>query len=280
MLNQKGNLMANKKRFGIVGAGLVGTLFETVPEFEVVHRNEWDPVRWEGLVNTAAIAGRQICEETAFALVLGANVRMPMKMFEACNGQDRYTSLAKARTDALFPVQSPDLSEPNRNQPLYPGQSIPFITFSTSAVYRKPARTIDTVAESHPLYPQNAYSASKILMEAMLPHDQCFIFRIPRVVTNNGHPRDFCEKVKAWNVCEDVYESVIYPETIIKAVTRALTDPALPRGIYNLASEAVHLPTYIKENYDWEGDVIEPFSLGYCSTVVFDTNKAESVGLI
>ena len=267
--------METNKKFGVVGAGLVGTLFERVPDFEVVHRNQWEPVRWEGLVNTAAIAGRAICEETHFSLVLGANVRMPMKMFEACNGQDRYTSVTKARADALFLD-----GVPNRNQPLYPGQSIPFITFSTSAVYRKPDRVIDTVSERHPLYPQNAYSASKILMEAMLPHDRCFIFRIPRVVTNNGHPNDFCEKVKKWQVCEDVYESVIYPETIIKAVTRALTDPDLPRGIYNLASEAVHLPTYIKEEYGWEGDVVEPYSLGYCSTVVFDTNKAKSVGLI
>ena len=53
-----------------------------------------------------------------------------------------------------------------------------------------------------------------------------------------------------------------------------------PVGVYNLASEAVHLPTFIKEKYGWEGDVVEPYSLGYCSTVVFDTNKAESVGLI
>ena len=37
--------METKKKFGVVGAGLVGTLFEDVPGFEVVHRNQWEPVR-------------------------------------------------------------------------------------------------------------------------------------------------------------------------------------------------------------------------------------------
>ena len=267
--------MQSQKRFGVVGAGLVGTLFESVPGYEVVHRNEWEPVRWEGLVNTAALTGQHACGETHFTHVLSANVRLPMKMFEACQrGQDRYTGLPASEVETL------SLDGGHTYQPLYPDRSVPFITFSTAVVYRKPERTIDTVSESHPLYPQNAYSASKILMETMLPHDQCFIFRIPRVVTDNGHPNDFCEKVKGWNVVENLYESVIYPETIIRAVTQALTDPGLPRGIYNLASEVVHLPTYIKENYSWEGDTVEPYSVGYCSAVVFDTSKAKSVGLI
>ena len=265
----------SQKRFGVVGAGLIGTLFEKVPGFEVVHRNQWEPVRWEGLVNTAAIAGRTICEETAFSLVLGANVRMPMKMFEACQrGQDRHTGAGESEVETL------SLDGGHTYQPLYSDRPVPFITFSTSAVYRKLDRVIDTVSENHPLYPQNAYSASKLLMEAMLPHDRCFIFRIPRVITNNGHPNDFCEEAKKWDVCEDVYDSVIYSDTIIRAVTRALTDPKIPFGVYNLASEVVHLPTYIKAEYGWDGEVIEPYSLGYCSTVVFDTSKAKGVGLI
>ena len=73
--------METEKQFGVVGAGLVGTLFEDVPGFEVVHRNQWEPVRWEGLVNTATIAGRAICEETAFSSVLGANVQLPLMDF-------------------------------------------------------------------------------------------------------------------------------------------------------------------------------------------------------
>ena len=272
--------MESEKRFGVVGAGLVGSLFANVPGFEVVHRDQWQPVRWEGLVNTAAIAGRAICEETAFSAVLGANVWMPMRMFEACQrGQDRWTSLEKAEAEGLN-MDDEAVYQPIYPTPLYSDEPVPFITFSTSAVYGKPPSMEHKVKETDPLYPQNAYSASKILMEAMLPHDKCFIFRIPRVVTKNGHPNDFGEKVKGWKVCEDVYESVIYPETITKAVTRALTDSDIPQGIYNLASEAVHLPTYIKEEYSWEGDIVEPYSLGYCSTVVFDTSKAEGAGLI
>ena len=264
--------MENRKRFGVVGAGLVGTLFENVPEFEVVHRNEWSPIRWEGLVNTAAITGRPACEETDFTHVLSANVRLPLKMFEACEkGPDRCDTLAGLEIAGDFPSFPPY----ENGHP-----SIPFITFSTSAVYRAPDRVDAVVTEESPLYPTNSYSASKILMEAMLPSDRCFIFRIPRVIAGTKHPNDFEQKVQKWEVCEDLSESVIYPWTIIKAVDRALTDPDMPRGIYNLASETVHLPTYIKEHYGWEGEVVKPRSLGFCPAVIFDTSKAESVGLI
>ena len=264
--------METNKKFGVVGAGLVGTLFEKVPGYEVVHRNEWEPVRWEGLVNTAAITGRPACEETHFAHVLSANVRLPMKMFEACEkGPNRYDTLAKLEMAGEFPSFPP---YENRRD------SIPFITFSTSEVYRAPDGIDAAVTEESPVCPTNSYNASKILMEAMLPHDRCFIFRIPRVIAGTEHPNDFEQKVQEWRVCEDLSESVIYPWTIIKAVDRALTEPDMPRGIYNLASETVHLPTYIEEHYGWEGEVVEPWSLGFCPAVIFDTSKAESVGLI
>ena len=237
--------MANP-RYGVVGAGLIGSLFKEIRGFDVVHRHQWQPVRWDGgLVNCAGIIGREICEATPFAQVLGANVRMPLKMFEMCRGQD-----------------------------------VPFITFSSSTVYAKPKQEVDLVLESDSLFPHDAYSASKILMESLLPHDQCFIFRIPRVVADNGHPNDFCEKVKGWKVCEDVYRSVIYPETIIKAVKRALTDPSVPRGIYNLASDAVHLPTFVRNRYGWEGEIVEAYSLGYYPEVILNCDKANEAGLI
>ena len=63
-------------------------------------------------------------------------------------------------------------------------------------------------------------------------------------------------------------------------MTKALTDPKIPTGIYNIASESVHLPSYIKERYNWEGEVVESFSLGYYPEVVFDTTKAKAVGLV
>ena len=264
--------MQSQKRFGVVGAGLVGNLFESVPGYEVVHRNEWEPVRWEGLVNTAALTGRHTCEETHFTQVLSANVRLPMKMFEACEkGLDRYDTLARLEIAGDFPSFPP---YENTQKP------VPFITFSTSAVYRAPDRIDQAVTEECPLYPTNSYNASKILMEAMLPHDRCFIFRIPRVIAGTKHPNDFERKVQKWQVCEDLSESVIYPWTMIKAVERALTEPEIPFGVYNLASETVHLPSYIKEHYGWEGEVVEPRSLGFCPAVIFDTSKAESVGLI
>ena len=34
--------METEKKFGVVGAGLVGSCFKDLDEFEVVHHNEWE----------------------------------------------------------------------------------------------------------------------------------------------------------------------------------------------------------------------------------------------
>lgn len=228
-------------KYGVVGAGLVGSIFKGFEDYEVIHRDEWQPMRWDGLVNCCAIAGRAICDESPFEAVLEANVRLPMNMSAEC-------------LDA----------------------GVPFITFSTSGVYRA-SRTIDKVDEQSPIYPQNCYIASKMLMEATLPHDRCFIFRIPQVITPND---EFGQKVKGWKVVEDLSQSVIYPDAIVQAVNRVMMTKQVKPGIYNLASEVVHLPTFIRNQYGWEGEVVKPYSLGYTPPVILDTTKAKQARLI
>ena len=123
------------KKIGVVGSGLVGSIFKGLDEYEVVHRNEWSDrvLDWRGIVNCCAIAGQRPCDDVHFAQVNRANVLLPLEM--------AYCGL---------------------------NFKIPFITFSTMAVYNRPV-TNRSLNESAPLYSQNAYAASKIVMEAVLP---------------------------------------------------------------------------------------------------------------
>ena len=233
------------KKIGIVGTGLVGSCFKNLDDFEVVHRDEWTErvLDWAGIVNCCAIAGQKLCEDAGFDAVNQANVLLPQEM--------AYCSL---------------------------NFDIPFITFSTSAVYARPTAR-NPLKESAPLYSHNLYAASKIVMEGTLP-DSAFIFRIPMVITGSGAPNDFGQKVKGWRVVEDVEISIIYASTIKEAVKRVMMDTEIEPGIYNLASEAVHLPTFIKEEYGWEGEVVEADSLNLSPAIVFDTTKAEKAELM
>ena len=233
------------KKFGVIGAGLVGSIFKELDEFQMVHRNEWKDAiwNWKGVVNCAGIVGLQVCEDTDFAHVLRANAKMPVDIADyAANLQ------------------------------------IPFVQFSTSAVYRRPIKQGDPVDEDAPLYPYNAYAGSKILMEATLP-PSCYIFRIPVVYTCSDADNDFGQKVERWTVVEDVLISIVYKDTLIRAVRNVLTQE-IPPGIYNIASEAVHLPSYIEEQFAWQGEVVTADSLNLSPAIVVDIAKARKAGLI
>ena len=234
------------KKIGVVGAGLVGSCFEGLDEFEVVSHKEWkDRVwNWKGIVNCAAITGLEPCEEAAFDDVLKANVRLPIAISD-------YASMLQ----------------------------IPFFQFSTSAVYRLPSEKVGMpVNESDPLFPYNAYTASKIVMESTLPQST-YIFRIPVVSIGSGADNDLEQKVKRWTFVEDVLISIVYKLTLIEAVQNALNGTA-PPGIYNIASESMHLPSYIKNRFDWKGEIVAANSLGRSPAIVLDTSKAKAHKLI
>ena len=235
------------KKFGVVGAGLVGSCFKELDEFHVVHRNEWkDHIgNWKGIVNCAGIVGIGPCEAATFDELIRANVELAVDM---CG-------------------YAVDLG-------------IPFLTFSTSAVYRRPSDLEEKLTEQAPLYPYNSYGASKILMEASLPRDGCYIFRIPRVDTETDSEKDFGPKVRNWKVVEEVYQSFVFRDTIINSVRNALNQRTRFYGIYNIASEDVHLPSYVRSKYGWTGEVVPAHSLNLSPAVMIDTTKAKDLGLI
>ena len=176
------------KKIGVVGEGLVGSCFKGKSDYHVVHRDEWDAhiFNWSGIVNCCAIAGAARCDAAGFDAVNRANVVLPREMAYMARNLD-----------------------------------IPFITFSTSAVYARPSGNYP-VDESSPLYPHNLYASSKITMEAVMP-ENAFIFRIPIVITGSGAPNDFPQKVQGWKVVEDVDISIIFGGTIVDAVSRVMT---------------------------------------------------------
>ena len=122
---------------------MVGSCFKDLDGFEVVHRNEWkDRVwNWRGIVNAAGIIGIGPCQEASYDDLIKANVTLAVDM-----------------------------------QGYAARLGIPFLTFSTTAVYRRPPDLEERLREDAPLYPYNSYGASKMLMEASLPKDRCFIF--------------------------------------------------------------------------------------------------------
>ena len=235
------------KKIGVVGAGLVGSCFEGLDDFEVVHRDEWKDRAWSwrGIVNAAGIIGIGPCQEASYDELIKANVTLPVDMMGyAAN------------------------------------LGIPFLTFSTTAVYRRPPDLKEKCREDAPLYPYNAYAASKILMEASLPRDKCFIFRLPRVDTETDSPKDFGPKLKNWKVVEAVYQSFVYRDEIIESVRNAMNNKTRFYGVYNIASADVYLPDYIKEKYGWEGEVVPAHSLNLSPAVMVDNSKARDLGIL
>lgn len=239
--------METKKKIGVVGAGLVGSCFKGLDEFEVVHRNEWkDRVwNWRGIVNAAGVIGIGPCQEASYDELIKANVKLAVDMCD-------YAANLK----------------------------IPFLTFSTTAVYRRPLDLEERLREDAPLYPYNSYGASKILMEASLPKDACFIFRLPRVDTETDSEKDFGPKLKNWKVVEDVRQSFVFRDTIIESVRNAMNNQTRFYGIYNIGSTDVYLPDYIQEKYGWTGEVVPAHSLNLSPAVMIDTNKAKDLGIL
>ena len=238
------------KKIAIIGGGLVGSCFNDIDGYEVIRSAEWKAMdkdlrsleKYRGFVNCCAIGGQAACEAEGYESVIEANV--------------------------VFAYEIACLAEK---------LECPFVTFSSTSVYARPPNN-KPVDELSPVYPHNLYAASKILMESVMPQD-VYIFRIPSVITGSGSQRDFSQKVKSWKVAEDVVASFIYKETIIQAVGEVMDCPDKP-GTYNLHSDIKHLPTFIKEEYGWTGDIVPSGSLGLSPFVIVDATKAIYGGLI
>ena len=232
---------ATETKTCVIGSGMVGSIFKDVDGYKVQHFEDDYKNNWQGIINAAGVAGQARCDEVGRRATYEANVAFPLAIAKYCH-------------DSF----------------------IPFVTLSTMAVY---SHAPSPRTENSPVFPANLYTENKIAMEAMMPED-VFIFRLGMVVRQSGTSYDFGEKVKAWAVVEDVELSIINEATLKKAVRHVITDPTIAPGIYNLASESVHLPTFIKDEFGWDGEVVAAHSLNLSPAVVMDTTKAQERGLL
>ena len=90
---------------------------------------------------------------------------------------------------------------------------------------------------------------------------------------------DFGKAVEKWTACENLMQSLIYEDSIIEVVERALTNKNIPCGIYNILSEIVHLPSYVREKYGWRGEIVPKGSLGLSPALELDDRKAKRAKL-
>ena len=263
---------------GIIGRGLVGSIFKDMDGYEVVSHNEWEPkiANWSGVVNCAALSSQRACDNATAKAVNDANVLLPSDIAKRA-----------ARLD------------------------IPFIQFSTSAVYKWNGG--NPVKETDARHPHNSYAGSKMLMENILSSSlDTYIFRIPGVYTGSGADNDLPQKVARWEKVEDAEMSIVTGETIREAVHNVMEgnvitgnysvnkidsknlaehrnrNPAIsvnkiasdPSRIYNISSYDRHLPNFVKEETGREIEKVPACSLGLTPPIVLNTEKAEAAEIL
>ena len=152
--------------------------------------------------------------------------------------------------------------------------NLPLVVFSTTSIYKyRGGRRLET----DEVHPHNRYVASKIAMEYGLQYDKCYILRIPFLVYTEGE-HSFGKKCANWTLCEDLTIPIIYPCDVAWALGR-IAGGNIPGGVYNLASEDVHLPTLLQEKFGWRGEVVKQSALQGIPCPQVDLIKANKVGL-
>ena len=234
-------------KYLVVGRGLVGSIFQDLPEFDVVSHKEWyfkaHKHPYEGIVCAAAMSTEAQCVEATMAEVVEANVNLPLRILR--HAKSRY---------------------------------IPCVVYSTAGVYRK----VGVNTEMDDVHPHNRYTASKIFMEARLSaevYPQLYIFRIPFVVLFNNHLTDLSARVQNWTQVEDVTASVVYRAVLAGSVEAAMRGETRG-GIFNVSSGDVHFPSFLEDRFGWRGEVVPAHSMGRTPNSQLDTRKAKEQGLI
>ena len=236
------------KTIAVIGKrGLVASAFTDDKRYELIGfencLREIDEGNCGGIVNAAAITGEPKCQSVSLSDIMRVNVMIPVRLLE----------YAKEK-------------------------NIPFVMFSTAAVYKNPTIT----SEDDEIAPRGRYSMSKVAMEYTLradTYEKLYIFRIPFVVMFKRHDADLSVKVKSWKYCEDVTGSIVYKPTLYEAVNNAI-DGVAPGGVYNIASDNVHFPSYLEDKFGWNGDIVPAHSMNRSPNCMLDCQKARMAGLI
>lgn len=237
------------KKYLVVGRGLIGTMLDEYEHVELISHSEfrelpeWEWRDYEGYVCTAAVQGEAVCQKTSWDEVVKGNVQLPMELLHASERTQK-----------------------------------PVVLFSTSGVYKEPGQR----KETDDVEPHNRYTASKLMMEYAVErerYEKAYIFRIPFVCLFGDGTMDMPSRVSRWVQCEDVETSIVYREHLCRAVTNALREKA-PGGLYNVKSTDIRLPEFVKDQFDWDGEVLPQGALGLTPSTCLDMQKAMINGLL
>ena len=246
----------------VVGRGLVGSCFENDDRFTIVGHNDWKHIKAEhasklvssqfsGFIYTAGIAGYAKCNVATMKDVMDANVRLPVEMMHMA----RLTN-------------------------------IPFVFYSSTSIYKMPVNKSYACREDDDLHPNNRYAASKIAAEYALStgvilhpvmYDKTFILRMPLLVLKQGK-YNFGNRCLTWEFCEDASISVIYKSALMEVINN-IFNKQINGGIYNIASETVHVPTFIMKFGEWSGSIVPADSLQVSPSIIVDITKAKEAGI-
>ena len=234
------------KRYLVVGRGLIGKKLAEDKQFKLISHTEFHELpahSYDGYVCTAAVSSEKLCRNVSWNEVIKGNVILPSQLIK------------RAQHDR-----------------------VPVILFSTSGLYRYQG----SARETDDVEPHNRYTASKLVMEycaLSMTYSKCYVFRIPFICLFGNGKMDMPNRVQSWTQCEDVLTSVLYKEELLQSVQNALDD-FVPGGVYNIMSENIRLPEFVKEKFDWRGKVVSRGSLGLTPSTCLDISKAEIAGLL
>ena len=234
------------KRYLVVGRGLIGKMLAEGKQFELISHTEFHelPARsYDGYVCTAAVSSEKLCRDVSWDEVIKGNVILPSQLIK------------RARRDR-----------------------VPIILFSTSGLYRYPG----VAKETDDVQPHNRYTASKLVMEysaLSMKYSKCYVLRIPFICLFGDGKMDMPNRVQSWAQCEDVLTSIVYKKELLQSVLCSLGGVA-PGDVYNVMSEDIQLPEFVKEQFDWNGKVVPQGSLGLTPSTCLDISKAKTRGLI
>ena len=204
------------KKILAVGRGVVGkALSEYHCQIDVVSHIEvfnTDLRDYIAIVNCAGLVGDRKCSEaSSWREVTGANIDLPLKLYQLAKTQEHGMRFIQLSTTGLY----------------YPQVCPNFKNF-------------ELVDELAPTKPYNPYITSKRQMEAALRARECYILRIPWLTSAEL----FRERAKHWEYVQDTYTSVITIEALASAL-EGFVSQEIEFGIYNIASHIIYFPDYI-----------------------------------
>lgn len=168
---------------------------------------------WAGVVNAAGVVGEGSCRRHSWYHVVKANVELPLKIKKACE---------------YF--------------------NVPNIQLSTVGIYQRQTSLVPDKFddEDAPVFPYNAYTASKLLMEQLISRGGIGTSTIFRLAFFEDHEQWY-HRVLNWKEVQNTYTNFTTVAVLSKAIKNVLGRAHTLNGVYNIAADVQYLPHFIDQ---------------------------------